>query len=121
MILAQYQGSEGVSVSEVAQHLHVTTAFITGEIRRLEQDGLVQKRRNPQDGRGILLRLTSAGETGVQRIGPERLLVNDHLFRGISGKDFRHLSQTVASLIDDFAQTVDMLKMMSKDRARRLN
>ncbi len=120
MILAQYQGAEGMSVSDVAQHLHVTTAFITGEIRKLEQDGLVEKRPNPNDGRGILLRLTADGEASVQRIGSQRLLVNNHLFRSLSGEDFHHLSKTVASLIDDFAQTIDMLKVTRKDRVRRL-
>jgi DNA-binding MarR family transcriptional regulator len=120
MIIAQYQGSKGVSVSDVAQHLHVTTAFITSEIRKLERAGLVEKRPNPSDGRSILLRLTPTGESNVQQIAPERLFVNDHLFRGLSGEDFRHLAHTVASMIDDFAQTVDMLDTMRRGRAARL-
>jgi DNA-binding MarR family transcriptional regulator len=119
MILAQYQQAEGINGSEVAEHLHVTTAFITSEIVKLERAGLVEKRRNPKDGRGVLLRLTEAGEAKVEEIGPQRLWVNDHLFNGISGKDFRHLGRTVASLVDDFAQTIDMLKIMRKEQTRR--
>jgi DNA-binding MarR family transcriptional regulator len=112
MIIAQYQGAAGVSVTSVAQHLHVTTAFITLEAGRLERSGWIEKRQNPSDGRGILLRLTQKGEANVQRIAPQRLIVNDHLFGKLSGKDFRHLAQTLAALIDDFAETIDMLKTM---------
>jgi DNA-binding MarR family transcriptional regulator len=116
MVLAQHREKKMMSVSDVARNLHVTTAFITGEIRKLEHDGLVEKRRNPDDGRGVLLRLTPAGRARVQRTAPQRLQVNDRLFRKLSADDFRHLSKTVASLIDDFAQTAAMLKATAEYR-----
>lgn len=118
MIVARFQGREGVSVSEVAQRLHVSTAFVTSEAGKLEAAGVIVKRQNPRDGRGILLRLSPLGETKVREVGPVRLLVNDHLFRGISGQDFRHLAKTLASLIDDFSGTIQMLKTLPEDRLR---
>lgn len=117
MIIAQYQGTNGISVSDVAQHLHVTTAFITSEVGKLEQGGLVEKRQNPNDGRGVLLRLTTVGEAKVLRIGSKRLLINDHLFRSLSGEDFRQLARTAASLIDDFTETTNMLKVMAQGQS----
>ena len=118
MIIAQYQGALGVSVTEVAQHLHVTKAFITSEAQRLERRGLVTKFENPKDGRSVLLRLSARGEQKVLQIGPKRLLVNDHLFRGLSGEDFRDLARTVASLIGDFAETTGMLRIMGAETYR---
>ncbi len=114
MIIAQYQGAAGISVSDVAQHLHVTTAFITSEVGKLEQAGLVEKRQNPNDGRGVLLRLTAVGEARVMQIGPKRLLINDQLFRCLSGEDFRRLAQAAASLLDDFTETINMLRVMAQ-------
>ena len=96
MIIAQYQGTRGVSVTGVARRLHVTTAFITLEAGRLERNGWIEKRQNPSDGRGILLRLTKKGESNVQKIAPQRLIVNNHLFGKLSGKDFRLLAETLA-------------------------
>ncbi len=116
MIVAQYQGAAGVSGSEVAQHLHVTTAFITSEVGKLERMGWIEKRPNPKDGRGVLLRLTRLGEAKVRQIGPERRRVNDRLFKRLSGRDFRALSKTFAGLIDDFSATVRSLKVESKRR-----
>lgn len=115
MIIAQYQGANGVGVSDVAQHLHVSTAFVTGEGGKLEQAGLIEKRQNPKDGRGVLLRLTRQGEAHVLRIGPKRLLVNDHLFASLSGEDFSHLARSLARLIDDFSNTIKMLRIMQRE------
>jgi hypothetical protein len=53
----------------------------------------------------------------VERIGPERQRVNDHLFGSLSAKDFRRLSETLSSLLDDFAYTVRLLKSARAERS----
>jgi DNA-binding MarR family transcriptional regulator len=118
MTIAQYQDAAGISVSDVAQHLHVTTAFITSETKKLERLGFIEKCPNPNDGRGVLLRLTELGEARVLQIGPKRLLINDHLFRDLSQEQFRQLSQTVSSLVGAFAETINMLKIMGQGQSR---
>jgi DNA-binding MarR family transcriptional regulator len=109
MILANHQNSSGLSVSDMARRLHVSTAFITAEAGKLEQSGLVEKRPNPDDGRGVLLRLSPQGAALVLQVGPERQRVNDLLFRQLSGRAFRDLSSTLSRLIDDFADTLSVL------------
>ncbi len=116
MVLANHQNSGGISVSDVARRLHVSTAFITLEARSLEQAGLVEKTPNPDDRRGILLRLSPRGQSLVERIGPERQMVNDHLFGSLSQKDFRRLCDTLSSLLDDFAYTVRLLKSSRSEK-----
>src|SRR5215475_9331273 len=109
MVLAN-AGGKGVSVSEVARRLHVSTAFITAEGINLESAGLIEKHRNPDDGRGVLLHLTQFGWERVAQIGPERQKINDHLFGSLSARDFRYLAETLTSLLDDFNYTVRMIK-----------
>src|SRR5271163_3548792 len=115
MILANHQNTGGISVSDVAKRLHVSTAFITLEAGSLEQAGLIEKKPNPKDRRGVFLRLTRRGETLVASIGPERQRVNDHLFGSLSAKEFRLLCDTLSSLLDDFAYTVRLLKSARKE------
>ena len=110
MVLANYQNAGGICVSDVAKRLHVSTAFITSEAGNLERAGLVSKRPNPGDGRGVLLRLTPRGEALVRQVGPERQRVNDHLFNSLTAKGFRGLSKSLATLLNDFAYTVSLLK-----------
>lgn len=109
MVLAN-AGGKGISVSEVARRLHVSTAFITAEGINLESAGLIEKHRNPNDGRGVLLHLTQLGWERVAQIGPERQRINDNLFGSLSARDFRYLAETLASLLDDFNYTVRMIK-----------
>jgi DNA-binding MarR family transcriptional regulator len=114
MIVAQYQGADGVSGSKLAQLLHVTTAFISSEVGKLERMGWIEKRSNPKDGRSVLLQLTRLGEKKVMQIGPERRMVNDRLFKRLSAKDFRALSKTLAGLINDFSMTLRSLQAGQK-------
>src|ERR1700733_643896 len=99
MIVANHQNTGGISGTDVAKRLHVSTAFITLEAGSLEQAGLIEKKPNPKDRRGVFLRLTSRGETLVASIGPERQRVNDHLFGSLSAKEFQRLCDTLSSLL----------------------
>jgi hypothetical protein len=47
--------------------------------------------------------------------------VNDHLFGSLSAKDFRRLSETLSSLLDDFAYTVRLLKSARTERLAGLS
>jgi len=112
MTIAYHQGGLGVSVSDVARHLHVSIAFVTNEVGKLEKAGLVTKHHNPKDARGILLRLSADGIRALTEIGTQRRKVNDSLFRSLSAKDFAHLARIVASLVDDFASTVQLIEVL---------
>ena len=115
MVLAN--GDEkGLGVSEVARRLHVSTAFITAEGINLESAGLIEKLRNPNDGRGVLLHLTQLGWEQVTQIAPERQKINVHLFGSLSARDFQALSETLASLLDDFNYTVRLIKSAAPSR-----
>jgi DNA-binding MarR family transcriptional regulator len=115
MVLAN-GGGKGISVSEVARRLHVSTAFIAAEGINLESSGLIEKHRNPNDGRGVLLHLTQLGWERVAQVGPERQEINDHLFGSLSARDFRHLAETLASLLDNFNYTVRLIKNAPSSR-----
>jgi DNA-binding MarR family transcriptional regulator len=121
MIVANHQNTGGISVTDVARRLHVSTAFITLEAGSMEQAGIVEKKPNPKDRRGVFLRLTRRGESLVESIGPERQRVNDHLFGSLTAKDFRRLSETLSSLLDDFAYTVRLIKSARNDRSPGLS
>jgi DNA-binding MarR family transcriptional regulator len=114
MVIAQYEGDEGMSVNEIADHLHVSATFVTAELKKLERQGLVVKLPNPADARSVIVRLSEEGERQVTALGPEFLFVNDHLFENISAADFQALSRIVASLIADFSRTVAMLQVVAQ-------
>jgi DNA-binding MarR family transcriptional regulator len=97
--VAHLQGEGGVSVSAVARALHVSSAFVASETGKLAQRGLVHKRTNPHDRRGVLLSIAPAGRIEIGRIGQDIRAINDLFFGALDGKAFGALSATIAALV----------------------
>lgn len=51
----------GASAAQLADLLHIDPSTLTGVLTRLERRGLIQRRRDPHDGRRWLLGLTPRG------------------------------------------------------------
>jgi DNA-binding MarR family transcriptional regulator len=97
--IAHLQGETGVSVGAVAQALHVSSAFIAVETNKLARLGLLLKRRNPDDGRGVLLSLAPKGRLKIDRAGAEIRAVNDLFFGELDPAAFRGLAAAAAALV----------------------
>lgn len=73
-LLAAIRTSPGrPSPRTLLDQLMVTSGGLTNQIDRLERAGLVARVANPEDRRGVLLELTSAGRTVVDRVTTEYL------------------------------------------------
>jgi MarR family transcriptional regulator, organic hydroperoxide resistance regulator len=108
--IAQFQGAEGVSVSKVAEVLHVSGAFITAETRQLERVGLVIKAINPRDRRGVLLRLTPNGERQMIAISPAIMAINDKFFAPLTHREFRQFADSAAQLVSSSRQIMQLIE-----------
>jgi DNA-binding MarR family transcriptional regulator len=97
--IAHFQGEHGVSVGALATALHVSNAFIASETGKLAQRGLLHKRANPKDRRGILLRIAPAGRIEIGKIGDEIRAINDLFFGALDAKAFAALSKAVRALV----------------------
>lgn len=60
------------SPGDVAQRLRMTTSNVAAALRELESAGLVERLRDPQDGRRVRLSLTAAGADAVSCVHAER-------------------------------------------------
>jgi len=81
LVLKTLSSSENpLSSSNLSRHLNVTAANITGIIDRLEQKGLVQRIRKPDDRRTVLIEPTPEGKRQAE-ILPD--LVEEKLMRGL--------------------------------------
>ena len=71
-------------MSEVATALRFSPSRLSHAVGRLERDGWVQRRPDPDDGRGQLVALTELGHARIAEIAPDhiaavRALMFDHL------------------------------------------
>jgi DNA-binding MarR family transcriptional regulator len=98
--VAHLQGGTGVSVGAVAQAMHVSSAFVASETGKMARRGLLLKRTNPEDGRGVLLSLAPAGRLKVDRIAIELRAINDLFFGALDARSFAALSRAAAALVE---------------------
>ncbi|MGG4394014.1 MarR family transcriptional regulator [Paenibacillus thiaminolyticus] len=71
-LLADLEDNEGEELpSQLAEHLGVTRATVTGLIDTLERDGLVTRRTSSRDGRQRSVVLTEQGEKKLRDMAPD--------------------------------------------------
>jgi DNA-binding MarR family transcriptional regulator len=107
--VAHLQGEQGASVSAVAKTLHVSSAFVATESRKLAQRGLLDKLTNPHDRRGVLLSLSRAGRGEIRRIGAEIRSINDVFFGSLDAKAFAALSAAASALVGGSRKAVQLV------------
>ena len=95
-----------VNVKTVAEHLHVSGAFVTSISRRLLDRGLIHKRPDPQDRRRVTLTISDAGYALLEKLAPVQRQVNDAEFACLSRDDFCLLSDLIDRLIQCGDQAV---------------
>jgi DNA-binding MarR family transcriptional regulator len=61
LMLLSFSQKRALPLGKIGERLQVNAASVTNAVDRLEADGLVVRRSNPDDGRGTLARLTTTG------------------------------------------------------------
>jgi DNA-binding MarR family transcriptional regulator len=105
-----------VSVSMIAEHLHVSGAFVTIETGKLMRLGYLTKRPDPQDRRRVCLGITRKGNDLLKRLAPTQVQINDVLFAFMDGAEFRQLRAIVDRMTACGDRAVDMLDYLAKQR-----
>ena len=108
----------GVTVGELARHLHVSGTFATAESKKLEAVGYLARVANPADRRSVLLRLTAAGRALMDDLLPVVRAVNDELFRGMGRGEFEIVSREVAALVESCGDALLVAESYRRKRER---
>ena len=99
MGVAHAQGSGGVTIRELADHVALASTHVTTEVRRLEEAGLLVKRPSPVDKRSVRVLLKAKGEQEVARVAPFIRLINDVLFQDIDPDALKTAQHVARQLI----------------------
>jgi DNA-binding MarR family transcriptional regulator len=117
LISVAHLSTEGdVSVKRVADHLHLSGAFITSTVRRLVQLGLVHKKTDQRDRRRVTLTVSAKGHTLLERLAPMQRRINDVEFGCLSREQFRFLVDIVERLIESGDKAVALQTYLSSQQ-----
>lgn len=101
-----------VNVKAVAEHLHVSTGFITNTTRKLQTMGLVKKSGDPDDRRRTILTVTRKGLARLEQLAPFQRRVNDAEFGSLSRAEFLQLGATIERLVDTGDRAIEIQKSL---------
>jgi DNA-binding MarR family transcriptional regulator len=108
MAIAHLQDEDGgAGVRAVARRLHVSGPFVTAQVNRLVDAGLVEKAPNPDDGRGVLLAIGAAGRAVIDRTAPSIRAANDTFFGNLDARDFDNLCRLAADLVESSEEALE--------------
>src|ERR1700682_2935174 len=86
-LLCQLYVHEGLTQSEIGEKLAVQGATITNILQRMEEAGLVTRRRDLDDNRLVRVYLTDAGRQKERAITEQFLSLESAVFEGINERD----------------------------------
>jgi len=94
------EAKQPLPLSELAEREHCVRSNITQLVDRLEKEGLVRRRADPSDRRGVLAALTPAGERAYARA--MRALAEEQraMVHSLSAGDAAHLKGVLELLAD---------------------
>ena len=114
------QGAIGVSITDIAEYLHLSGAFITIEVNRLVAARLVTKVADRDDRRRVRVSLTAAAKRQLEELRIIQAPINDALFADLSEPQFRALAQTMQRLVINGDHAIALADFLDSQATRTL-
>lgn len=104
ILVAAADGADGWRMSDFADALRVDPSTATRAIARLEQHGLAERSKDPEDRRIVIARATTRGRRMVTRVGTNRAIGMQRLLEPFDDDErirFADLLERFVTSIDD--------------------
>ncbi|RKS02902.1 MULTISPECIES: MarR family winged helix-turn-helix transcriptional regulator [unclassified Flavobacterium] len=91
---------EGTPSTFISSRMGMEATSLTRTLRTLEEKGLIIRKKNPQDGRGVLIYLTDLGKEKRELSKKTVLKFNETIRKNITEEKLQHFIE-VADIIND--------------------
>jgi DNA-binding MarR family transcriptional regulator len=103
VLLSETEGQE-LRMAQLAESLCHSRSRVTHTVQRMEQKGLVSRIAAGDDRRGVIARLTEAGQARLAQAAPDHVaLVRRHLFDLVEPSDLAAFGRVLNAMSDDLA------------------
>ena len=113
------QSDNGIGVNDLADHLHLSGAFVTAEVGKLVQAGLVKKIVNAADRRRVLLTVTAKARALLDELAVVQCQVNDVLFDCVRAEHVQILCELMAELVSCGDRAMSLLAFLEHGSRKR--
>jgi DNA-binding MarR family transcriptional regulator len=91
---------EGTPSTYISNRMGMEPTSLTRTLKTLEEKGLITRKKNPEDGRGVLISLTDLGKEMRGKSKETVLKFNETIKKNISEEKLNHFME-VAEVIND--------------------
>lgn len=120
LITIQHLSETGdVGINRVSEFLHLSGAFVTIEIGKLVNAGLVSKTPDPDDGRRVIVRVTKKANTLLKSLLEIQRPANDLIFGGLDAKQFKAFAVSIAALVRGTDECLTLVRYRAEQRRRK--
>jgi DNA-binding MarR family transcriptional regulator len=95
VILRQLQQDGPMNVSALADALNLDGSTVTRQLTALQQDGLIERSRDPEDGRGTVISATEQGLRQVEAVREARRTLYGRVLRDYRPEEKRELAEAL--------------------------
>lgn len=106
-VLNMLKDAGELTQKELTENLGVEQSSTAQLVSRLERDGFIQRRKDPQDGRSSLVRLTAKGSRTLPAINEIMATGNDLAVDGLSDQEIDQLLDLLKRMISNFEHSND--------------
>ncbi|RUT29615.1 MarR family transcriptional regulator [Paenibacillus zeisoli] len=101
-ILHQLDQVEEINQSMLQKVINIDSAAITRHLKQLEADGMVSRRKNPEDNRVTFVRLTDDGRKHIEGYKIEKLSFMDQIFKDFSKEEIDSLADFLERMQNNY-------------------
>ncbi len=118
-VLALLDGNKGMTIGTISQLRGVDAPTITGIVKRLEQNELVERQNDREDRRVVKVHLTTEGENIARALNPVVEAFNTSMLQGLSQDErktfLENLQRIIANLTDVAEGTGDRFRLLPEN------
>ena len=92
------EGSEGVALSELSERIRISPSSLCLMLKKMEEEGLVERNRGSKDRRKVLYRISPLGLKRLEDDRSRRLAALTERFKALSQADRDRLHQAMDSM-----------------------
>lgn len=99
--------AEQVTQTQIAKHLHIMQPTVANTLRRMERDGLITTKADPDDRRKLLVNLTGKGRRLKDRLTAEAQFINNVAVAGLEKSEIDRIRSSLVRLGDALKAEAD--------------
>ncbi len=105
-LIVLFNAREPINARELARQLAISEVTVSRFIRKMEEDGWVERAPDPDDGRAMLIQPTASARERFPTLAAVTNAVLDDVFGGLDDPGLQALAATIGAIQERLAEAV---------------